>query len=86
VGAHEIELAEVLKQAAKHPARNVVNAVQQSLRSQPEDVNMVLIVGGAGGLYRPALEEALPNVQFETFAEPVMANAVGFYRYGVATQ
>ena len=84
-GSAELVLQDVLIEAAKQPAGAVVNAIKQSIRSQADDINMILMVGGGSRFYRPALDAAFPGIRFVVADNPVMANAMGFYRYGAAT-
>ncbi|HME21158.1 MAG TPA: ParM/StbA family protein, partial [Acetobacteraceae bacterium] len=76
-----VELAPYLTAAAKRTASAAITAVRQSMRSERRAVDVVLLTGGGAAIYADAAREAYPRSQVVVPADPVLANARGFWDY-----
>ncbi|OJY94419.1 MAG: hypothetical protein BGP25_05360 [Lysobacterales bacterium 63-13] len=86
VGDRELPLQPMLNRAARNIAENVLNEVRQSLRTQTDSLDLILLAGGGSGLYANAVREAFPQVRVVVAGDAVMANARGFYYFGEASR
>src|SRR5271165_1881726 len=76
-----VELAPYVAAAAKRTAAAAITAVRQSMRSERRAVDVVLLTGGGAAIYANAAREAYPRSQVVVPADPVLANARGFWDY-----
>jgi hypothetical protein len=76
-----VELAPYLTAAAKRTASAAITAVRRSMRSERRAVDVVLLTGGGAAIYADAAREAYPRSQVVVSADPVLANACGFWDY-----
>ncbi len=76
---HRLDLTEMRKQIIAHKAEEIVNRILTTVRPiQPEHV---LVCGGSGMELYEAIKKVLPMA--EKLEPMVMANAIGYHRYGV---
>ena len=84
VGSHKIQIADAIRGAAEKVGPMVMNQLQASMRNKQNDIGMVILSGGGAEFYRRAVEEIFPRAEILVPAEPVTANAKGFWYYGAA--
>jgi plasmid segregation protein ParM len=77
-----VALQRFVDQAASDTCPGALDAMLQSLRRETADVDFVVLTGGGGKLYAATAASMFPEAQIQTIADPVGANARGFFRYG----
>jgi plasmid segregation protein ParM len=82
VGAYEIDYSDYLKRASAQVAEDAMKHLLQSLRTEISGVNIVLLSGGGANFYRETVEKYFPKSKVMLSADPVLANANGFFIYG----
>lgn len=83
-GGQTVMMGPLMAESAARLSGSVVNQIKQSLRSQVDDVDIVLLAGGGSNLYAGAVREAMPKARVEVVSDAVLANARGFYYFGAA--
>lgn len=78
VGDLSIDYQAFLASAANQVAEDVLAKVATSLRGQSDLVDTVMLTGGGGSLFRPAIAKAFNRSRVRVSADPVVANARGF--------
>jgi hypothetical protein len=77
----QIDLAEILQEAALQVVDAVIRDVRASLKSVTEALYGVVIAGGGAPIYAPAVAAAFPDVKVYRLPDSIMANAVGFLQF-----
>lgn len=75
-------LQPLLEHAAREVGGVALEALRQALRREVTNVDLVLVTGGGGALYKRQAAELFPGAQVLLARDPVGANARGFFRYG----
>jgi plasmid segregation protein ParM len=78
----QVALAPLMQRAAQDVARVALEALRQGLRRESTNIELVVIAGGGGTLYGELATELFPQATIAVAAEPVSANALGFFHYG----
>jgi plasmid segregation protein ParM len=77
----QIDLAEILQEAALQVVDAVIRDVRASLKSVTEALYGVVVAGGGAPIYAPAVAAAFPDVKVYRLPDSIMANAVGFLQF-----
>jgi len=80
-----VPIMPAIERAARECSERVVRDMQGKLRTAGHDIDRIVLAGGGAGLYEAALRDAFPKAQLIKPAEPVLANARGFYLAGRRT-
>jgi plasmid segregation protein ParM len=76
-----VQLTPYITAAAKRTGAVALTAVKQSLRSEPREVDVVLLSGGGASVYAEAASAAFPRSRIVVPDEPVLANVRGYWSY-----
>ena len=76
-----LALRDLIARAAPRVCGIALEAMRQALRRETRSVDLVLIAGGGGALYGTAVADLFPGAGVVVAADPVSANARGFFRY-----
>jgi plasmid segregation protein ParM len=79
----KIDIRPALGTAATKAAGETMKLLQRNLRSLDIQADLILLTGGGATLFYPAVREAFPNLTIHVPIEPVAANALGFWYFGV---
>jgi plasmid segregation protein ParM len=77
-----VPLQPVLEHAAREVGGVALEALRQPLRREVTNVDLVLVTGGGGALYKRQAAELFPVARVLLAHDPVGANARGFFHYG----
>ena len=77
-----VALAPYLEQAARQTARVALEALRQDLRREHTEVDLIVLTGGGSALFAPLVQELFDQVPLHVPADPVGANARGYFYYG----
>jgi plasmid segregation protein ParM len=77
-----VALAPYLEQAARQTARVALEALRQDLRREHTEVDLILLTGGGSALFAPLVGALFGPVPLHIPADPVGANARGYFYYG----
>lgn len=77
-----VELLPFLKAAREKIGPAVSELVQQAVRSEGKDVDVVILVGGGANLYFDIARQAFPRQKVLISQDSVFANSRGFWFYG----
>lgn len=80
----EIDLLPLLDQA-----RALCHAAVKEMQTRvgrTEDIRSIVLTGGGGALYAPAIRAAFPRTPIHALASPCFANVNGFHDIGVSRQ
>lgn len=85
IGSSSLDFWPALKSAASGIVENSLREIRGSIRSVNDQhgVDLVLVAGGGADLFTAPLSEAFPESVVARVANPQMANARGFYIYGM---
>lgn len=81
-----VELSPFLKTARGKIGPAVSELVQQAVRNEGKDVDMVILVGGGANLYFDVARQAFPRQRVLVSRDSVFANSRGFWFYGANGQ
>lgn len=79
----KINFNQYLCETANEVLAGAMQAVQRSMRTEDRDVDLILIAGGGARIIEPVVRSAFPGAQVVIPADPVLANARGFWFYGI---
>lgn len=79
VFGERVTIGPYLQSAAREIAPEIGTRVRAAMRDQSDNIDLILLVGGGAGLYRPAVQEAFPRSRLEVPDDGVIANARGFW-------
>lgn len=87
VGEREVEFWSTVEDVAQDIVDTNLKALRGSIRSINDrfGVDVVLLAGGGAALFEKALRKVFDASRVIVAAEPVMANARGFYDYALST-
>lgn len=71
-----------LEKAASRTVPIALTALRESLRTEADGVDLILLVGGGAGLFEAFVRSLFPRSQVIVPNEPVLANARGFWYFG----
>lgn len=77
-----VDYLSYIEKAAVSVGSSVMDAVKTSLRSKPGNVDVVILAGGGAKYYGDAVRDVFPRAELIVSAEPVVANARGFWDFG----
>jgi plasmid segregation protein ParM len=77
-----IDLAPLLEQAARETGRVALEALRQDLRREHTNADLILLTGGGSALFEPLVRALFAGVPLHRPADPVTANARGYFYYG----
>jgi plasmid segregation protein ParM len=77
-----VPLQLLLEHAAREVGGVALEALRQSLRREATNVDLVVVTGGGGALYKRQAAELFSGAEVHLGRDPVGANARGFFRYG----
>jgi plasmid segregation protein ParM len=77
-----VALAPVLQLAAREVAQRALEALRQDLRHEQTNPDLLLLSGGGAALFAPVVRRVFPRVPLHQAADPVGANARGYFHYG----
>ncbi len=80
------ELAPFLKSAREKIGPAVSEMVQQAVRNEAKDVDLVVLVGGGANLYFDVIRQAFPRQKVLVSRDSVFSNCRGFWSYGLTGQ
>lgn len=85
IGSRTIDFWPALKTAAADIVDNSLREIRGSIRTVMDQrgVDLVLVAGGGAGLFAEPLERAFPESVVVRVGNSIMANARGFYIYGM---
>lgn len=85
IGAHSIDFWPALKSAAAQVVHDSLREIRGSIRAVMDQrgIDIILVAGGGADLFTDALAESFPESVVTRVANPLMANARGFYVYGM---
>lgn len=86
VGDRELPLKPLLDRAVANVANSALNQVRQSLRTQTDSLDLILLAGGGTSFYADAVRAYFPGVRVVVGDDALIANARGFYLFGEASQ
>lgn len=78
----KVGLKEYLDKASFSVAQNALTPMRASMREDGMDVDVVLLAGGGAEAYQAAAKELFPRSRIVMTANPVVANATGFWFCG----
>lgn len=78
-----VDVQPYLEKAAERVAPVALEALRQSLRKESGSVDAVLLTGGGAALYEPVAQSLFPSNPIFVPDQPELANARGFYHFGV---
>lgn len=81
-----VELSPFLKTAREKIGPAVSELVQQAVRNEGKDVDLVILVGGGANLYFDVARQAFPRQKVLISQDSVFANSRGFWFYGANGQ
>lgn len=76
-----VALSPYLTAAAEEVARTIGTAMRTAMRTESDNVDLVLLCGGGARFYQAATQEAFPRSRVEIAQDFVLANARGFWSY-----
>ena len=77
-----IDIAPYLADASSRVGHIVGAQLQESLRKEDSDIDMIVLVGGGAPFYEAAIKAAFHQVPVSVAHDSVFANARGFWRGG----
>ncbi|MCF7996054.1 MAG: ParM/StbA family protein [Chromatiaceae bacterium] len=77
-----VALEPVLQLAAREVAQRALEALRQDLRHEQTNPDLLLLTGGGAALFAPVVQRVFPRVPLHQAADPVGANARGYFHYG----
>jgi plasmid segregation protein ParM len=77
-----VPLQPVLEHTAREVSGVALEALRQALRREATNVDLVVVTGGGGALYKRQAAELFPGARVLLARDPVGANARGFFHYG----
>jgi len=77
-----VRLAPYLARAAERIGRIALEALRQDLRREQTEVDLIVLTGGGGALFGPLVQDLFDPVPIHVPADPVVANARGYFHYG----
>ena len=80
------DMSEIHEKAVRNTAERLVKQVQESWKTEINRVDKILITGGGAHVLAPEISRIFTesSIQdFEVVEDPTMANAMGFYMFGV---
>jgi len=77
-----VPLQRFIDQAAREACPPALEAMRQALRRENTNVDFIVVTGGGGNLYAAGIAQLFPDAKVRSAADPVGANARGFFRYG----
>ncbi|MCF7990918.1 MAG: ParM/StbA family protein [Thiohalocapsa sp.] len=77
-----IPLARYLDRAAKQTGQVALEALRRDLRREHTEVDLILLTGGGSALFAPLVRTLFDRVPLHVPADPVGANARGYFYYG----
>jgi len=83
---NRIEIAPYLDQAAKEVIPVAAERMRASLRKLGGDIDAVVLVGGGAKWWLPVASELFPKSRTIVPDNPLLANALGFFELGVASE
>lgn len=75
----EFDFAGQLGQARQEVAREAMMQLRNAVRKNDRAVDFLVMTGGGAGLYEAAAQELFPKAKLLRSADPVIANAKGFF-------
>ncbi len=78
----QVPIMPAVERAAREASGRVVNDLLNKMRTAGHDIDRIVLAGGGASLYEGALREAFPKAEMIKPAEPVLANARGFFLAG----
>lgn len=79
-----LDISPFIQEASVKVGSLVVNEILDSLRREKTDADVVLMVGGGAEYFRDSIRSSLSGAAEFVAANPALANARGFYYYGVS--
>lgn len=79
----KVPIQEYLDTAAKRVAENALVPLRRSMREDGMAVDVVILAGGGAAHYKEAAAKVFPDSIVAVSSDPVLANARGFWHYGV---
>lgn len=70
-------------EAVKAVAPQAMSSLRQAMREEDRGADIILLAGGGGAAFAEAAREVFPKSRVEVPEKPVLANAQGFYFYGL---
>lgn len=83
LNGEQIDIRPAMGNAAATAAAQAIKLMQQNLRSLDIKADLILLTGGGATLFYPAIREAFPHLTIHVPIDPVAANAIGFWYFGV---
>lgn len=77
-----LDLTPYMERASATVCREALADLQAGQRFQDSAVDFVILAGGGGQFYGPAISEILPDSKRLTPVDPVVSNAIGFWCQG----
>jgi plasmid segregation protein ParM len=81
-GLKPVSLSGYKKEAGKKVASLAVKELKNKLRNAERSVNLIILTGGGASEWKPLIEAEFNSAEVFVPANPVTANAVGFFAYG----
>jgi plasmid segregation protein ParM len=85
VGDRSIPLTPLIEAAAVQVIEQVMKEVLTSLGGNVDAVNAIVLAGGGAALYEPIVRRRFRGVRVAVAADPILANARGFWRAGLGS-
>jgi len=86
VMGQRVELSSFLKSAREKIGPAVSELIQQAVRKEGKDIDLVILVGGGAYLYFDVIKQAFPRQKVLVSQESVFTNCRGFWAYGASGQ
>lgn len=83
LGANKIDLLPMLETVKKAVAREAFEELELAIRRSDTDISALHFVGGGAKFYLDAAGEHFPDALLSVDKDPVLANARGYWGYGV---
>lgn len=80
---NELNLETFMERAAATVCRAALAKLQAGQRFQDSAIDFVILSGGGGAFYGPAISEILPDSKLLAPNEPVVSNSIGFWCQGI---
>ncbi len=77
-----MELAPYLQRAARAVGPLALEALRRDLRHEQTKVDLLVLTGGGATLFEPVVRAVFPEAPLQLPADPVTANARGYFYYG----
>lgn len=83
LNGEQIDIRPAMSNAAATAAAQAIKLMQRNLRSLDIKADLILLTGGGATLFYPAIRDAFPHLTIHVPIDPVAANAIGFWYFGV---